>query len=117
MRIFKRDSEPVVVKKIADQAIRDYMKKNAGKKGATDPTKYNYTSGGGTFGGGSGGTGLEDAIWFNAYGIGSVPSTPTYIQRSRVDAIGGIHLYDASGNSGMQIRLNLINDPLYCLGL
>lgn len=114
MRIFKRDSEPVVVRKIAEQAIRDYDKRNGRRVGASDPTKY-YSTGNGSFGSGGGGTGLEDMIWFNAYGIGSVPSTPTYIQRSKLNAVAGVHLYDASNASAMEIRLNLINDPLYCL--
>lgn len=116
MRIFKRDSEPEVVEKIADRAIRKYMKKQTGKP-PVDPTRYSST-GGGSFGTGGGtGVSIDITLWFNAYGIGSVPSVPTYIQRSRVNAVGGVHLYDASGASAVQIRLNLANDPLYCLVL
>lgn len=115
MRIHKRDSEPEVVEKIAEKAIRKYMKKQAGKP-AVDPTRYSSTSSSFGTGGGTG-VAVDIVLWFNAYGIGSVPSVPTYIERSKVDAVGGVHLYDVSSASAIQIRLNLVNDPLYCLVL
>jgi hypothetical protein len=111
MRILKRDSEPVVVRKIAEQVVKKHLR-GEGNKLSANPGKYSYASGG-SFGG-STGTGLDFTIWFNAYNVGA-PSSPTFVERARMDAKGGVHLYDVTGSSAVQVRLNLANDPLYCL--
>jgi hypothetical protein len=114
MRIFKRDSEPVVVRKIAEQVVRDHVKKTTRPLQNYDITKYNYSSGGGGFGGGSG-TGLVYSIQMHMYGIAGMATSPTFAERSYLKGVAGIHLYDTT--TVVEMRINLINDPLYCLGL
>lgn len=116
MRIFKRDSEVVVVKKIAEQVVRSFIKPGGKSPWNTDITKNAYPIGsGGGFG--TGVTPPPVAMWFEAYGISGTPTSATYIRRDRLAARGGVHLYDVASLTHVQIRLNLANDPLFCFGL
>ena len=116
MRIFKRDSEPVVVKKIAEQVVRGYVKKAGKNPWNTDVTKFSYAGdNGGGFGTGSGPPGYS--LWIESFGLTGTPTSATYVQRTKLAARGGIHFYDDGANQQSLIRLNLANDPLYCLGL
>lgn len=116
MRIFKKDSEPVVVKKIAEQVVLGYIKKQGKSPWNTDVTKFSYAgdSGGGF---GTGGGPPAYSLWVESFGVTGTPTSATYIQRSYIAARGGIHFYDDQANEQSLIRLNLANDPLYCLGL
>lgn len=117
-QIQKKDSDVVVIKKIAEQVVAAALRSAELSKGKSDPTAFSYgnTQGGG-FGEGTG-TGLTYTIQFNMFGVSGTPTVLTYKARQKLTAEGGVHLYDVdAAGSIAQVRLNPVNNPMIAFAL
>ena len=116
-QITKKDSDVVVIRKIAQQAVQDALKESKNGNGKADITSFSYGNASGGFGTG-GGTGLVYTISFKMFGVSGSPTVLTYKSRQKLTAEGGVHLYDYDAtNSIAQIRLNPANNPILAYGM
>ena len=117
IQIKKKDTDVVVIKKIAEQAVADALKKAKLDKGTGDVTAFSYgNSQGSGFGNGSS-TGFS-TIQFKMFGVAGSPTVETFKSRQKLRAMGGVHLFDLDAtNSIAQIRLNPVNNPMIALTL
>lgn len=117
LAIQKKDTDVVVIEKIARKAVSAALKELAEKQGSRDPTGYSYGTNGGSFGTG-GGTGSVYTIQFKMFGVTATPTVATFATRQKLQAEGGVHLYDYDAtNSIAQIRLNPVNNPMIAFAL
>lgn len=114
-RIAKRDNDVSVVRKIATQSALDEIRKLPRTSNIT-----NVLHGGGGAGFGSP---LPDGSVYQvnavAYGVSgaTLPTYPTIVQRTYIQGLGAVHLYDDAANNRVQIRLNILNNPIVLAGL